>query len=97
MTLSDMTDDDVNTMFRPKLDALGVLHALSLRTCSSVRIVLVDIRTAGFAVAGPLRGDQTFLDTFAYARAQPGLPAIDRELGIVEIVGRQCSPKRTGR
>ena len=29
VTLCDMTDDDVNTMFRPKLDAAALLHALS--------------------------------------------------------------------
>ena len=31
VTLSDMTDDDVTAMFRPKLDAVALLHTLSLR------------------------------------------------------------------
>jgi phthiocerol/phenolphthiocerol synthesis type-I polyketide synthase B len=31
MTLRDMTDDDVTTMFRPKLDAVALVHNLSLR------------------------------------------------------------------
>ena len=76
MALSDMTDDDVNTMFRPKLDALGVLHALSLRTaCAAVRIVLVDLRSARFAVACPLHGDQYLPRHLRLCPPRPGLPA----------------------
>lgn len=32
VVIDEMTDDDVNTMFRPKLDAAAVLHKLSLKT-----------------------------------------------------------------
>ncbi len=31
VTLCDMTDEDVSAMFRPKLDAVRLLHELSLR------------------------------------------------------------------
>ena len=71
-----MTDDDVNTMFRPKLDALGVLHALSLRT--NVRQFVLFSSISGLLGSRWLAhytATSAFLDTFAYARRNMGLPA----------------------
>ena len=76
VTLSDMTDDDVKAMFRPKLDALGVLHALSLTT--SVRHFVLFSSISGLLGSRWLAhytATSTFLDTFAYARRNIGLPA----------------------
>lgn len=76
VTLADMTDDDVNTMFRPKLDALGVLHALSLRT--NVRQFVLFSSISGLLGSRWLAhytATSAFLDTFAYARRNMGLPA----------------------
>ena len=58
VTLGEMTDDDVAAMFRPKIDAVALLHQLSLRTAgAAVRAVLVDLRAAGVSLAGALRRD----------------------------------------
>lgn len=76
VTLSDMTDEDVTTMFGPKLDALGVLHALSLRT--NVRHFVLFSSISGLLGSRWLAhytATSTFLDTFAYARRNVGLPA----------------------
>jgi len=76
VTLADMTDDDVNTMFRPKLDALGVLNALSLTT--SVRHFVLFSSISGLLGSRWLAhytATSTFLDTFASARRNIGLPA----------------------
>lgn len=76
VTLADMTDDDVRAMFRPKLDALGVLHALSLR--SDVRHFVLFSSISGLLGSRWLAhytATSTFLDTFAYARRNLGLPA----------------------
>ena len=45
-----MTDDDVNAMFGPKLDALALLHTLSLRT--AVRSSLLFCRSRVCLVHG---------------------------------------------
>ena len=76
VTLSDMTDADVDTMFRPKLDALGVLHALSLRT--DVRHFVLFSSISGLLGSRWLAhytATSAFLDTVAYARRNLGLPA----------------------
>jgi phthiocerol/phenolphthiocerol synthesis type-I polyketide synthase B len=76
VTLSDMTDADVATMFAPKLDALGVLHDLSLRT--DVRHFVLFSSISGLLGSRWLAhytATSTFLDTFAYARRNLGLPA----------------------
>ena len=76
VALSDMTDDDVNTMFRPKLDALGVLHALSLRTAVQQFVLFSSISgLLGSRWLAHYTATSTFLDTFAYARRNLGLPA----------------------
>jgi phthiocerol/phenolphthiocerol synthesis type-I polyketide synthase B len=76
VALSDMTTDDVNAMFGPKLDALGVLHSLSLRT--AVRHFLMFSSISGLLGSRWLAhytATSNFLDTFAYARRNMGLPA----------------------
>ena len=76
VTLSDMTDDDVSTMFRPKLDALGVLHELSLRTRVRHFVLFSSISgLLGSRWLAHYTATSTFLDTFAYARRNLGLPA----------------------
>ena len=81
--LTDMTDDDVNTMFRPKLDAVSVLHRLSLKTpvrqfvlFSSITGVLGSRWLAHYTATG------AFLDTFAYARRALGLAATVVDWGL---------------
>ena len=76
VTLRDMTDEDVTAMFRPKLDAVSMLHKLSLKQpvrqfvlFSSISGVLGSRWLAHYAAT------TTFLDTFAYARRAAGLPA----------------------
>ncbi len=76
VTLADMTDDDVTTMFAPKLDALAVLHRLSLRT--KVRHFVLFSSISGLLGSRWLAhytATSSFLDTFAYARRNLGLPA----------------------
>ncbi|MBJ7339969.1 type I polyketide synthase [Mycolicibacterium sp.] len=76
VALSAMTDDDVTAMFRPKLDALGVLHTLSLRT--AVRHFVMFSSVSGLLGSRWLAhytATSAFLDTFAYARRTMGLPA----------------------
>ncbi len=82
--LSDMTDDDVTAMFRPKLDVVALLHRLSLREPALRQFVL-------FSSVSGLTGSRwlahytattTFLDTFAYARRAAGLPATAINWGL---------------
>lgn len=76
VTLSDMTDADVNTMFAPKLDALAVLHDLSMAT--NVRQFVLFSSISGLLGSRWLAhytATSNFLDTFAYARRTLGLPA----------------------
>jgi phthiocerol/phenolphthiocerol synthesis type-I polyketide synthase B len=75
VTLADMTDDDVDIMFRPKLDAVSLLHNMSARQpvrhfvlFSSISGLLGSRWLAHYAAT------TTFLDTFAYARRAAGLP-----------------------
>lgn len=76
VTLSQMTDADVVTMFRPKLDALRVVHDLSL-TAGVRRFVLFSSISGllGSRWLAHYTATSTFLDTFAYARRNLGLPA----------------------
>ncbi len=76
VTLAQMTDADVSTMFRPKLDALRILHDLSLN--SSVRSFVLFSSISGLLGSRWLAhytATSTFLDTFAFARRNLGLPA----------------------
>ena len=83
VTLAEMTDDDVVAMFRPKMDAVALLHKLSLRQpvrqfvlFSSISGVLGSRWLAHYAAT------TTFLDTFAYARRAAGLPGCAINWGL---------------
>jgi phthiocerol/phenolphthiocerol synthesis type-I polyketide synthase B len=83
VALSEMTSADVATMFRPKLDALGVLHALSLRT--DVRHFVLFSSISGLLGSRWLAhytATSTYLDTFAHARRNLGLPATAVNWGL---------------
>jgi phthiocerol/phenolphthiocerol synthesis type-I polyketide synthase B len=76
VTLADMTDDDVTVMFRPKIDALSVLHGLSMRHPVRDFVLFSSISgLLGSRWLGHYAATSTFLDTFAYARRAAGLPA----------------------
>ncbi|ORV44320.1 polyketide synthase [Mycolicibacter engbaekii] len=83
VTLRDMTEDDVVTMFRPKLDVVAVLHKLSLR--HPVRYFVLFSSISGITGSRWLAhytATTTFLDTFAYARRAAGLPATAINWGL---------------
>ena len=81
--LSGMTDEDVATMFRPKLDALGVLHTLSMKTDVRQFVLFSSISgLLGSRWLAHYAATSTFLDTFAYARRNMGLPATTVNWGL---------------
>ena len=76
VTLSDMTEDDIATMFAPKLDALGLLHELSLKTDVRQFVLFSSISgLLGSRWLAHYTATSAFLDTFAFARRNLGLPA----------------------
>jgi phthiocerol/phenolphthiocerol synthesis type-I polyketide synthase B len=76
VTLRDMTGDDVTAMFRPKLDAVTLLHTLSLKTPVRQFVLFSSISgLLGSRWLGHYAATTTFLDTFAYARRTLGLAA----------------------
>ena len=90
VTLRDMTDDDVAAMFRPKLDVVALLHRLSLRTPGApVRVVLVDLRTARLALAGPLRGDHHVPGHLRLCPPSGRTSGHRDQLGALEVIVRQ--------
>ena len=83
VTLADMTDDDVTAMFRPKLDAVSLLHNLSLRHPVRQFVVFSSISgLTGSRWLAHYAATTTFLDTFAYARRAAGLPATAVNWGL---------------
>lgn len=83
ITLSDMTDDDVARMFAPKVDALAVLHKLSLTTPVRQFVLFASISgLLGSRWLSHYAATTTFLDTFAYARRAAGLPATTINWGL---------------
>jgi NAD(P)-dependent dehydrogenase (short-subunit alcohol dehydrogenase family)/acyl carrier protein len=81
--VSDMTDDDVNTMFRSKLDVASVLHRLSLKTPVRRFVVFSSITgILGSRWLGHYTAAGAFLDTFAYARRALGLAATVVDWGL---------------
>ncbi|OAN26392.1 type I polyketide synthase [Mycolicibacterium iranicum] len=81
--LADMTDDDLNPMFRSKVDAATVLHKLSLRTPVR-RFVLFSSITGllGSRAVAHYTAANAFADAFAYARRALGLPATVVDWGL---------------
>ena len=83
VTLADMTDDDVTAMFRPKLDAVSLLHNLSLHHPVRQFVVFSSISgLTGSRWLAHYAATTTFLDTFAYARRAAGLPATAVNWGL---------------
>jgi acyl transferase domain-containing protein len=81
--ITEMSDADVTTMFRPKLDAAAVLHRLTLRTPVR-RFVLFSSITGllGSRGVGHYTAANTFLGGLAYARRTLGLAATVVEWGL---------------
>jgi phthiocerol/phenolphthiocerol synthesis type-I polyketide synthase B len=76
VTMRDMTDADVSAMFTPKLDALAVLHNLSLDHPVRQFVVFSSISgLTGSRWLAHYAATTTYLDTFAFARRAAGLPA----------------------
>jgi phthiocerol/phenolphthiocerol synthesis type-I polyketide synthase B len=83
VTLTDMTDDDVNAMFRPKLDAVCLLHELSLTSTVHQFVLFSSISgILGSRWLGHYAATSTFLDTIAFARRALGLPATAVNWGV---------------
>ncbi|MFL6087549.1 MAG: type I polyketide synthase [Mycobacterium sp.] len=83
VTLRDMTDDDVAAMFRPKLDAVSLLHELSLKQPVREFVLFSSISgLLGSRWLSHYAATTTFLDTFAYARRAGGLTATAVNWGL---------------
>jgi phthiocerol/phenolphthiocerol synthesis type-I polyketide synthase B len=83
VTLRDMTDDDVTTMFRPKLNVGWLMHRLSLKTPVRHFALFTSISgLIGSRWLGHYAATTTFLDTLAYARRALGLPAAVVNWGV---------------
>ncbi|UXA15916.1 type I polyketide synthase [Mycobacterium sp. SMC-4] len=85
VTLADMTDADVAAMFRPKIDAVAVLHKLSVRHPVRQFVMFTSISgILGSRWLGHYAATTTYLDTFAYLRRAAGLPASAVNWGLWE-------------
>ncbi|MEZ0340960.1 SDR family NAD(P)-dependent oxidoreductase [Mycobacterium sp. pV006] len=83
VTLADMTDDDVAAMFRPKIDAVTVLHRLSIRQPVRQFVLFTSISgVLGSRWLAHYAATTTYLDTFAYLRRAAGLPATAVNWGL---------------
>ncbi|BCI53468.1 polyketide synthase [Mycolicibacterium litorale] len=83
VTLAEMTDEDVTAMFAPKLDAVSVLHDLSLATDVQQFVLFSSVSgLLGSRWLAHYTATTTFLDTFAYARRAAGLPATAVNWGL---------------
>lgn len=81
--LADMTEDDLNPMFRSKIDTASVLHRLTLKTPVR-RFVLFSSITGllGSRAVAHYTAANAFADAFAYARRALGLPATVVDWGL---------------
>ncbi len=92
VALSGMTDDDVDAMFGPKLDALGLLHTLSLRTAVRQFVLFSSVSgLLGSRWLAHYTATSAFLDTFAQARRNLGLPATVVNWGLWKSLAEQQS------
>ena len=83
VTMRDMTDADVSAMFTPKLDALAVLHNLSLDHPVRQFVVFSSISgLTGSRWLAHYAATTTYLDTFAFARRAAGLAATTINWGL---------------
>ena len=92
--LSEMTDDDVNTMFRSKLDVASVLHKLSLKTrcadsCCSPRSRAFSARDGSAITPRPTRSS-----THSPTRAAPLDSRQRSSTGACGSRGRTHNPGR---
>lgn len=81
--LIDMSDDDAAAMFRPKIDAVDVLHRLTVSTPVS-RFVLFSSITGLFGSRwlGHYTAANAYADALAYARHAMGLAATVIDWGL---------------
>ncbi|RPA66287.1 SDR family NAD(P)-dependent oxidoreductase [Gordonia oryzae] len=82
-SLIDLDDADVDAMFRPKVDAISVLHELTVTTPVR-RFVLFSSITGLFGSRwlGHYTAANSFADAFAFARRAVGLPATVIDWGL---------------
>jgi phthiocerol/phenolphthiocerol synthesis type-I polyketide synthase B len=81
--LSEMTDDDVQAMFAPKLDAAALLHRLSLRTPVRHFVLFSSISgLTGSRWLAHYTATSGYLDALAYARRVMGLAATTVNWGL---------------
>lgn len=75
-TLQEMTDEDVDAMFGPKIDAAWLLHTLSLQHPVQQFVLFTSISgLIGSRWLAHYTATTTYLDALAYARRAAGLPA----------------------
>jgi phthiocerol/phenolphthiocerol synthesis type-I polyketide synthase B len=83
VTLRDMSHQDVTAMFAPKLDAVSLLHRLSLKHPVRQFVLFSSISgILGSRWLSHYAATTTFLDTFAYARRAAGLPGTAINWGL---------------
>lgn len=81
--LSEMTNDDVQAMFAPKLDAAALLHRLSLKTPVRHFVLFSSISgLTGSRWLAHYTATSGYLDALAYARRVLGLPATTVNWGL---------------
>ncbi|VAZ93434.1 Phthiocerol/phenolphthiocerol synthesis polyketide synthase type I PpsB [Mycobacterium pseudokansasii] len=81
--LSEMTDDDVEAMFAPKLDAAALLHRLSVTTPVRYFVLFSSISgLTGSRWLAHYTATSGYLDALAYARRVMGLPATVVDWGL---------------
>ncbi|KZS73313.1 polyketide synthase [Mycobacterium kansasii] len=81
--LSEMTDDDVEAMFAPKLDAAALLHRLSVTTPARYFVLFSSISgLTGSRWLAHYTATSGYLDALAYARRVMGLPATVVDWGL---------------
>lgn len=96
VTLADMTDADVTAMFAPKLDALAVVHPLSVHQPVRQFVLFSSISgLTGSRWLAHYTATSTFLDTFAYARRAAGLPATTVNWGLWKALSNNQSEQET--
>ena len=95
VTLQDMTDHDVEAMFRPEARRRrGAAPPFAAPAGASIRDVLLDLGPAGITVAWPLRGDHDLPGRAGLRAARRGSARHHRRLGTVAVAGR--GPERSG-
>ena len=95
--LTEMSDADVTSMFRSKLDAAAVLHRLTLRTPLRRFVLFSRSPASRVTLAGPLHGGQ-HLPRCAGLRPTHPRPGCHRHrVGPVEDLGRRTTVDEIGR